>query len=132
MVYDDAEKLYAEVKADGQALLEAAFRVLFPHSHGLPLPSSPSSPLVPDGEIVAYNTTFLPRQDIIRIPREVLGVKGQELVRRQAVQMGKDGEGYVLMESREGAGLARSSGMFADCMPVSGKIIASRATVQVC
>ena len=32
MVYDDAEILYAEIKRDGELLLEEAFSVLFPAS----------------------------------------------------------------------------------------------------
>jgi alpha-mannosidase len=135
MVYDDAEVLYAEVKKDGDKLLEDAFKVLFPHS--VPIPASPAfaapstwqpamsftrdtqKVLAAEGELVAYNTTFLPRRDVVRLPISHLGEP--DTLRRRCVQMGKGGEGYALFEAGEGAGVAGVSGMFADCMPASGQ-----------
>jgi alpha-mannosidase len=67
MVYVDAEKLYAEVRKDDESLLEEAFGALFPKSlpisQGTPLKSSGGS-----GDLVAFNATFFPRRDVVRIP----------------------------------------------------------------
>jgi alpha-mannosidase len=107
MVYDDAEKYYAEVKKDGEALLEDAFKVLFPHGSRA-LGTGPS-----DGTLLAYNSTFLPRREVVRV------AAGAALA-GQLAQTGADGAGYALLDAPEGATLARPIGMFADCMPVSG------------
>ena len=62
MVYEDAEKLYAEVRKDGESLLEEAFGALFqkslPISQGTPLNSSGGS-----GDLVAFKC------DIFSSPR---------------------------------------------------------------
>jgi hypothetical protein len=107
MVYDDAENYYAEVKKDGEALLEDAFKVLFPHGSRA-LGAGPS-----DGTLLAYNSTFLPRREVVRV------AAGAALA-GQLAQTGADGAGYALLDAPEGAALARPIGMFADCMPVSG------------
>ncbi|KAF9558502.1 glycoside hydrolase family 38 protein [Agrocybe pediades] len=100
MVYDDAEVLYAEVKKDCEALLEEAFGVLFPSS--VPLtPSTRSKSLAGSSKIVAYNTTFFPRWDIIKIP---LAKAGPGL-KSQIMQASDDGkEGYAIMHCANGAG----------------------------
>src|SRR6266545_4896535 len=67
MVYDDAEVLYAEVKRDGEAILEDAFSALLPASVSVS-PSMRTKTLGGSSKIVAFNTTFLPRWDIVRIP----------------------------------------------------------------
>ncbi|KNZ71950.1 Alpha-mannosidase [Termitomyces sp. J132] len=67
MVYDDAEKLYAEVHKDGEALLDDAFRVLFPDSVVLNA-STNLKALPPIGKIIGFNTTFFRRSDIIEVP----------------------------------------------------------------
>lgn len=67
MVYEDAEKLYAEVAKDGKSLIEEAFQVLFSHSVLL----SPETRLQPNtslNQIIGYNTTFLDRREIVKIP----------------------------------------------------------------
>ncbi|KAJ3842876.1 glycosyl hydrolases family 38 N-terminal domain-containing protein [Lentinula raphanica] len=67
MVYEDAEKLYAEVQRDGKALMEEAFQVLFPNS----IPLTTDTKLRPNtalNQIIGYNTTFLDRRDIVKIP----------------------------------------------------------------
>jgi alpha-mannosidase len=76
MVYEDAEVLYAEVKKDGEAILEEALCVLFPGSVPV-LPSMRSKSLGGSSKIIALNTTFFPRWDIIRIPS--LGKAGPAL-----------------------------------------------------
>ena len=118
MVYEDAEKLYAEVKKDGEALLEEAFSILFPHS--VPLtPSSRTKSL--GGKIVAFNTTFLPRWDIIKIPL----VKAGPALKAQVLQASENGkEGYAIMCCPDGGspGALRSptNALHAHLMPVSG------------
>lgn len=120
MVYEDAEKLYAEVKEDGEALLEEAFSVLFPNSVAL-TPSTRSKALAGSSKIVAYNTTFLPRWDIIKIPLSKAGpaLKAQIL---QASDNGK--EGYAIMHCANGAGAGElkhpSNALHAHLKPVSG------------
>lgn len=97
MVYDDAEKLYAEVRKDGKALLEDAFKVLFPNSQ--PLTSESKLKSVPSlDHIVAFNTTFFPRQDIVEIP---LGNATSGL-KSQIVQASKNGTGYAIMDCAGG------------------------------
>jgi alpha-mannosidase len=109
MVYDDAEKYYAEVKKDGEALLEDAFKVLFPHGSRA-LGAGPS-----DGTLLAYNSTFLPRREVVRVAAGAGAALASQLA-----QTGADGAGYALLDAPAGAALARPIGMFADCMPVSG------------
>ncbi|KAF8259316.1 glycosyl hydrolases family 38 N-terminal domain-containing protein [Lactarius quietus] len=81
MVYEDAEKLYAEVRVDTEALTEEALRVIYPGS----LPhSSASGPHT----LFAHNTTPFARRDIAT----------------------SDGtEGYALLEGGLGGGLVLSS-----------------------
>lgn len=120
MVYDDAEKLYAEVKKDGEALLEEAFSVLFPNS--VPLtPSTRSKALAGSSKIVAYNTTFFPRWDIIKIPLAKAGTS----LKSQILQASDDGrEGYAIMHCANGAGAGElkhpSNALHAHLKPVSG------------
>ncbi|KAI0338667.1 hypothetical protein BDW22DRAFT_1362757 [Trametopsis cervina] len=112
MVYDDAEKLYAEVRKDGEELLEDAFNTLFPRSSPLGSVVNARTP----GTIVAYNTTFFPRRDIVEVPLtgNAAGLKNQ------VVQASEDGSiGYALLDCSEGGHIARPSGLFADSMPVS-------------
>ena len=114
MVYEDAEKLYAEVRKNGEPLLEAAFKTLFPDSTSFANATSSRSP----GTIIAYNTTFFPRRDVVPVP---LSGKSSNL-KSQVVQTSIDGSvGYALMDCTEGEHIARTSGLFADSMPVSGE-----------
>lgn len=67
MVYEDAEVLYAEVAKDGTGLIEEAFQVLFPNS----VPLTPETKLQPNtslNQIIGYNSTFLSRREIVKIP----------------------------------------------------------------
>lgn len=111
MVYEDAEKLYAEIKRVGNELIEEAFKVLF----GFSSSDARTEPL--SGNFVGFNTTPFPRRDIVKIP--FAGPHATEL-RSKLVQTTKDGsEGYALMDCSAGGPLSSSSGMFADCHPVS-------------
>ncbi|KDR78195.1 hypothetical protein GALMADRAFT_245234 [Galerina marginata CBS 339.88] len=119
MVYNDAEVLYAEVKKDGEALLEEAFSILFPNS--VPLtPSTRSKALAGSSKIVAYNTTFFPRWDIVEVP---LAKAGPSL-KSQILQASDDGkEGYAIMHCANGAGPGElklaSNALHAHLKPVS-------------
>ncbi|KAI0697456.1 galactose mutarotase-like domain-containing protein [Cytidiella melzeri] len=112
MVYDDAEKLYAEVRKDCEDALEKAFEALFPESSPLTSAANTRTP----GTIMAYNTAFFPRRDVIQVP-----LKGYaSSLKSQAVQASEDGSiGYALLDCLEGSHVARASGLFADCMPAS-------------
>ncbi|TFK19473.1 alpha-mannosidase [Coprinopsis marcescibilis] len=101
MVYDDAEKYYAEVKRDGEAMLEEAISVLFPSS--MPLTENTrSKALAGNAKVVSLNTTFFPRLDIIKVP---LGSRTSSSdIKGQVLQASQDGRvGYALMHSPGGA-----------------------------
>lgn len=99
MVYDDAEKLYAEVRTDTEALTEEALRVIYPDSHPLSL-SSASGPTT----IFAHNTTPFARRDIVRVPL------GGEINNASVLQTTSEGkEGYVVLEGFAGGGLVLPS-----------------------
>ncbi|KAI1787087.1 glycoside hydrolase family 38 protein [Ganoderma leucocontextum] len=113
MVYDDAEKLYAEVRKEGETLIEEAFKAIFPTSFALNDPSFKKKA----GTLVGYNTTFFPRRDIVEVP---LTGGGASKLRSQVVQASKDGTvGLALMDCGAGGGVAFGTGMYADCKPVS-------------
>jgi|SRR5882762_2032037 alpha-mannosidase len=116
MVYDDAEKLYAEVRKDGESLLEEAFEALFQKS----LPLSQVKSFDVSGSIVGFNTTSFARRDIVKIP--LRGSASQ--LKSKVVQTSLDGgTGYALMDGSGGGSLAIPSGLYADCMPASGMSI---------
>jgi alpha-mannosidase len=121
MVYDDSEVLYAEIKRDGEALLEEALSVLFPNS--VPLtPATKSKSLAGSCKIVAYNTTFFPRWEIIKVP---LAKAGSSL-KSQILQASDDGrEGYAIVHCAKGAGPGElknpSNALHAHLKPVSSK-----------
>ncbi|RXW22273.1 hypothetical protein EST38_g3570 [Candolleomyces aberdarensis] len=119
MVYEDAEKLYAEVKRDGEALLEEALSVLFPSS--MPLtPNTRSKALAGTTKVVAFNTTFFPRLDVVNIPLSKAG----PAVKAKVLQASDDGrEGYALMHCPEGGNYGEltkpSNALRSKLMPVS-------------
>ena len=122
MVYDDAEELYAEVFKDGADLLDEAFDILFPPSVALPS-SSPQKPLNCSGDIVAFNTTFFPRQDIIQVP--MVGSLKAKFASMSpdaaATQSSKDGNtGYILMACAPSSNIGMPSGLSPNCNPASG------------
>ncbi|KAF8064431.1 glycoside hydrolase family 38 protein [Lyophyllum atratum] len=119
MVYDDAEKLYAEVRKDGESLLDEAFGVLFPDSVGLTRSSNPKA-LSASGRIVGFNTTFFRRSDVI----EVLIVGASAGLKSQVLQTSSDGKvGYAVMNSPGGGSVGTictpATGLHAQIMPVS-------------
>lgn len=136
MVYEDAEKLYAEVRQDGEVLLEEAFDVLFPFSVALSL-STPSKKLRGTGDIIAFNTTFFPRRDVVQLP--LVGSLKSKFsamsTRENIVQASQDGQvGYVLMDCAQGgsvgAPFTMSGGLSADYLPASGSLF-SLSTLQL-
>ncbi|KAH9958156.1 glycoside hydrolase family 38 protein [Russula dissimulans] len=103
MVYEDAEKLYAEVREDTEVLLEKALAVLYPGSHPLSsgVPESASGPLT----VFAHNTTPFARQEIVRVPLAKGGISSGNVL--QTTSDGK--EGYVVLEGGAGGGLVLPS-----------------------
>ncbi len=104
MVYEDAEKLYAEVRVDTETLVDKALAVLYPGS--LPLssaaPASTSGPLA----VFAHNTTPFARRDVVRVPLGEKGISSGNVL----LQKTSDGkEGYVVLESGAGGGLSLPS-----------------------
>ncbi|KAH8999594.1 glycoside hydrolase family 38 protein [Lactarius hatsudake] len=100
MVYDDAEKLYAEVRADTEALTEEALRVIYPGSLPLSAAVASSGPLT----LFAHNTTPFARRDIVRVPL------GGGISTENVLQTTSDGkEGYVVLEGGPGGGLVLPS-----------------------
>jgi alpha-mannosidase len=119
MVYDDAEKLYAEVRKDGECLLEEAFDALFESSHPLSN-TNPEKSSYTTKDIVAFNTTPFSRRDVVKIPLH--GTASQ--LRSKVVQTSTDGNiGYALMDNSHGGSISLPSGFYADCMPTLGIFI---------
>ncbi|KAH0580103.1 hypothetical protein H2248_002912 [Termitomyces sp. 'cryptogamus'] len=117
MVYDDAEKLYAEVHKDGEALLDDAFRVLFPDSVVLNA-STNLKALPPIGKIIGFNTTFFRRSDIIEVPL----VGADSGLKSQVLQTSSDGTvGYAVMNTPGSVGsiCTPATGLHAQILPVS-------------
>ena len=93
MVYDDASKLYEEVAKSGKILLEEAFSVLFPSSMSVMAPEFKSRNTKLH-DIIAVNTTFFSRREIVKVP-----TAGLKALKNEVVQTSTDGkEAYVMME----------------------------------
>jgi alpha-mannosidase len=92
MVYEDAEKLYAEVRTDMEALIDNAMRVLYPGSLSLSSVTSAatSGPLT----IFAHNTTPFARRDIVRVPLTSGGISSGDVL--QTTSDGKEGYGGIV------------------------------------
>jgi alpha-mannosidase len=122
MVYQDAEKLYAEVREDTEALVEKALAVLYPGSFPLSAgPVSASGPLT----IFAHNTTPFARRDIVRVPLADGGISSGSVL-----QTSSDGNGgFVVLEGGAGGGLVLPT-------QISGKDVGGaqtrRATIDPC
>ncbi|ELU38560.1 glycoside hydrolase family 38 protein [Rhizoctonia solani AG-1 IA] len=117
MVYEDAEKLYSEITKECKSILEEAFDTLLVGSTPIDLntPFEISTP----GKVLAVNTTPFPRREVVQVP---LRSSGDKSLRTAAVQITSDSQtGYVLMDARDGVGIAQPIGLFADVKPVSGK-----------
>jgi hypothetical protein len=108
MVYEDAEKLYAEVRKDCQAMLEGAICVLFPSC------VTRQQDLGDGDAIVAYNSTFFPRREIIQVPK--LG----KLTNDPAIQTVSADCSYVAIECSAQGSVGQPCPVPADCTPASG------------
>jgi alpha-mannosidase len=122
MVYEDAEVLYAQVKRDGEAILDDALCVLFPGSVPV-MPSMRSKSLGGSSKVIGFNTTFFPRWDIIRIPSLA---KAGPALKNLILQASEDGkEGYGIMHCAGGGSVGElkhpSSGLHELIKPVSGE-----------
>ena len=122
MVYEDAEKYYAEVSKKGNDLLNKAIDALLQPKGALPFtPANVSSILkqTGQGKIVGVNTTPFRRRDILELP--LVGGTIDHL-KAEAVQISMDGKiGYALLQADAGLSVAQPRGMFADCNTVSGE-----------
>lgn len=126
MVYDDAEKLYAEVAKDGKDMFEEAVDALLPDTLPLSALSSSGQTRLPshpgNGRLVGFNTVHAPRREVVEVP---LVGPGAMKLRGEVVQIAKDGsKAFAIMETDDvhinGAGLVSAEGMYADLQPASG------------
>jgi alpha-mannosidase len=92
-VYEDAEAICAEVKCDGELLVEEAFSVLIPNS--VPLtPATTSKLLSGSCKIIADNTMFFSQWEIVKVPL----TKAGSWLKSQILQASNDcREGYAIM-----------------------------------
>jgi alpha-mannosidase len=97
MVYEDAERLYAEVRTDTEALMDNTMRVLYPGSLSLSSVASAATS--------THNTTSFSRREIVRVPLTSGGISSGDVL-----QTTSDGEeGYIVLEGGAGGGLALPS-----------------------
>lgn len=120
MVYEDAEKYYAEVGKAGNKLLDEAFGVLFPDSVALTRDTDLKA-LPASSQVLGFNTTFFRRSDIIEVPL----VGASSGLKSQVLQTSSDGKiGYAVMNcpggGNAGALCTPETGLHAQIMPVSG------------
>jgi alpha-mannosidase len=114
MVYEDAEKLYTEVREDGTSILDDAFKALFS--------SSSLSSATPGSAVIAYNTSFFPRCEVVKVP---ISCCAQDQLQR--MQLSKDGQHAYTVTSFDEAnmnmspvGLGLPQSVAAGLKPVSG------------
>jgi hypothetical protein len=89
MVYDDAEKLYEEVREADEKML-ALDVILGGHAPGV----GSATEL---GQLVAYNTMSFPRCEVVQVP---LPAVGDSALRTQVAQLAADGKtGYAVVHS---------------------------------
>lgn len=129
MVYDDAEKLYAEVAKDGKDMFEEAASALAPDTLPLsdfsaPISSGQANPPghSVNGRLVGLNTVHASRREVVEVP---LVGPGAMRLRGEVVQIAKDGgRAFAIMETDDvhtnGAGIVSAKGMYADLQPVAG------------
>lgn len=110
MVYDDAEKLYAEVRKDGEAMLDEAFSVLFPDSR--PMTATSVSNIQ---QLIAYNTTFFPRQQVVKVP-----FNRSKGARSQSLQVSRTEDVAYCVMGAKAAGPSQAISDLHDIAPVSG------------
>jgi alpha-mannosidase len=118
MVYEDAEKLYAEVARDGKALFKEAASAYLQNIIPISKVLEASSPY-PKGRLVAMNTVHHKRREVVEIP--MVGSAAVHL-KSEVIQLSKDGsKAYALMENdTDAADILYTKGMYADVKPVQG------------
>ena len=123
MVYDDAEKLYAEVKLSGESLIEEALSILFPDSLPFCSMANPKMKYLEGSydKIIGYNTTFLPRWDVIMIPID----RVNSALKAHILQANDDGkEGYGVMQTPAGSQVGQlrnpDCSLYTHLQPASG------------
>ncbi|KAF5362894.1 hypothetical protein D9758_007045 [Tetrapyrgos nigripes] len=95
MVYEDAEKLYAEVAKDGQKLLEEALTILLPNSVRL-TPDVKLGTHSSVSQIMSVNTTPFRRREVVKIP--LTGASSS--VKSVIAQLDADGKtGYAIIDN---------------------------------
>jgi len=122
MVYQDAETLYTDVMKSGEILIEEALSILFPDSE-------PFLSMVPPrkflggscDKVIGYNTTFLPRWDIIAFPMD----RVNSALKAQILQASDDGkEGYGVMQTPAGSQVGQlrdpNCSLYTHLLPASG------------
>lgn len=106
MVYEDAEKLYAEVRKSGEALLNQAFDVLLGTGNSALTSSTNFKALPSNTTIIGYNTTFFRRFDIVEVPLSGAGAG----LRSRVLQTSSDGKiGYTVMHCEGGGSIGSLS-----------------------
>jgi alpha-mannosidase len=118
MVYEDAEKLYAEVRKSGEMLLDKAFDVLLGTGNSALVPSTrfPTNAM-----LVGYNTTFFQRFDIMEVPL----ASASTGLKSQILQTSGDRKfGYAVMHCEGGGSMGSlctpEKGLHNYIMPASG------------
>ncbi|KAF7352563.1 Glycoside hydrolase family 38 protein [Mycena venus] len=95
MAYDDAEQLYAEVREAGRKILDEALDVIL-GGHTLHPDAASITAL---DQLVAYNTTFFPRREVVQVPLPA----GDSALKGQVAQLAADGKtGYAVVHCASG------------------------------
>ncbi|GAA5842560.1 hypothetical protein JCM5353_008469, partial [Sporobolomyces roseus] len=102
LVYEDAEKIYANIASKGGPLLSSALDALLPATVSADSPSFSGSPDI----LFAVSTTTLPRRELARIP-----LSAARALSDAAIQPSRDeyGSAYVVLEVGEKGGLLAES-----------------------
>ncbi|KAJ6509062.1 hypothetical protein C8R45DRAFT_1090173 [Mycena sanguinolenta] len=101
MVYDDAEKLYAEVREACEEIIDDALDVIL-GGHTQRLGAAAAAAVTDLDQLVAYNrdTTPFPRCEVVQVPLPA----GNSALRTQVSQLAADGKtGYAFVNCEGGA-----------------------------
>ncbi|KAF7337346.1 Glycoside hydrolase family 38 protein [Mycena sanguinolenta] len=98
MVYDDAEKLYAEVREACEEMIDNALDVVL-GGHTQRLGAAAAAAVTDLNQLVAYNTTPFPRCEVVQVPLPA----GNSALRTQVAQLAADGKtGYAFVNCEGG------------------------------
>ncbi|KAK4047772.1 Glycoside hydrolase, 38 vacuolar alpha mannosidase [Microbotryomycetes sp. JL221] len=115
LIYEDAEKIYAETAHKGKQLLDDALSALVPDSVDV-LDSNAEG-----DELIAINTTPFARREIVKIP-----LASARALADTAVQTSHDGQAYALIQNELGSPVVTASSI-RDL--AASDIVAARARV---